>query len=506
VGTAAGPGAAAGRRADDGRLAPRPGSSGGAPGRPGAGSLRAPGAILLVSCYELGRQPLALASPLAHLRRAGFDPAALDLATSRLDPDLVRRARLVAISVPMHTALRIGARALERVRALHPGTHICLYGLYAVLNADLLLERGADSIIGGEYEEPLAGLARGLDAGSGGAAPGVGVRAAPAGPWIRKIDFAIPERDDLPDLGRYARLERDGTTRTAGHVEASRGCLHRCRHCPIPPVYGGRFFVVPRGVVLADIDNQVAAGAAHITFGDPDFLNGPKHSLAIVRAMRARHPGLTFDCTAKIEHLLEHRRVLPELARLGCLFIVSAVESLSDRVLAILDKGHTRAGVEEALRLTEDAGIALRPSLVPFTPWTTLDDYLGLLEFIDTHDLIDRLDPIQLGIRLLIPRGSLLFEHPEMRPHLGPFDPQRFTWAWTHPDPRMDRLHAEVAALLETSAERGDPPEATVAAVAARAAAAAGRPAAGSSIATGRPPPARRDKGRAPRLTEPWFC
>jgi radical SAM superfamily enzyme YgiQ (UPF0313 family) len=485
-----------------------------------ASGLRAPGAILLISCYELGRQPLTLASPAALLRRAGFAPAAIDLAAARLDPDAVRHARLVAISVPMHTALRLGARALDRVRDLNPSAHVSLYGLYAALNAEALFARGASSVVGGEYEAPLLGLARALDAdrpadaasppassarSSPGPVPGVRTPDVAAAPWLRRIEFAVPDRSGLPDLSRYARLERDGVERLAGHVEASRGCLHRCRHCPIPPVYGGRFFVVPRAVVLQDIRNQVAAGAEHITFGDPDFLNGPGHALAIVRAMRAAHPRLTFDFTAKIEHLLAHRALLPELARLGCLFVVSAVESLSDRVLAILDKGHTRADVEEALALTGRAGIALRPSLVPFTPWTTLADYLDLLDFVERRELAGRLDPIQLGVRLLVPPGSLLLERPEMRPHLGPLDPDRFTYAWTHPDPRMDRLHGEVTAVLERHAADGVEPEATVAAIAALAAAAAGGDA--GAVVRGRDAgAARRDKGRPPRLTEPWFC
>ena len=517
--------------------------------------LKQPGAILLISCYELGHQPLSIASPLALLREAGYSPAVLDLAVQRLDPDLVGRARFAAIAVPMHTALRLGARVAQRIRALSPGCHLCLYGLYASLNATTLLARGADSIIGGEFEEPLVRLVRSLDAGHRGddgkrgdagdtarpegappaPLPGVptagdrlagiriaGVRTAGAAepPWIDRIRFAVPWRDPLPPLDRYARLEEDGRSRAAGHVEASRGCLHHCRHCPIPPVYGGRFFVVPREVVLADIRNQAAAGATHITFGDPDFLNGPGHSLALARAMHAELPALTFDFTAKIEHLLRHRGLLAELRSLGCLFIVSAVESLSDRVLAILAKGHTRADVEEALRLTRDAGLALRPSFVPFTPWSGLEDYRALLGFIENRDLVDSLDPVQLSIRLLLPPGSLLLDRPETAPFLGPLDPDRFTYVWTHPDPRMDALQLAVSALVERAARAGEDPLLTFHRMeaAAQAAETGAHPPIGSPTAgSAREEPARlpsagvlaamrRDKSRPPRLSEPWFC
>jgi radical SAM superfamily enzyme YgiQ (UPF0313 family) len=483
--------------------------------------LRDPGAILFLSCYELGHQPLSLASPAALLRRAGYEPALLDLSQAKLDDEAVRRARLIAVSVPMHTALRLGVRAAERIRALNPEARLCFYGLYASLNAEALFRRGIDAVAGGEVEEPLLRLAQSAERGDAGPVPGIRTAAHAASPWLERIPFEVPDRGGLPPLDRYVRLEVDGETRVAGQVEASRGCLHLCRHCPIPPVYGGRFFVVPRETVLADIRQQVEAGAAHISFGDPDFLNGPGHVMAVARALHAEFPAVTFDVTAKIEHLLRHRDHLPELRDLGCLFIVSAVESLNDGLLAILDKGHTRDDVETALRLTEAAGLTLRPTFVPFTPWTSLDDYRDLLAFIEDWDLVDAIDPVQLSIRLLVPPGSLLAEHPAFLPFRGPLDEARFTYRWTHPDARLERLHRDVTAIVERAAQSAEAAADTfehVAVAAGRARAAGGRAAGRVAAATDRAaidgpvprslrmPPARRDKGRAPRLTEPWFC
>jgi radical SAM superfamily enzyme YgiQ (UPF0313 family) len=445
--------------------------------------------ILLLSCYELGHQPLGLASPLAFLERAGFETQALDLAVRPFDEDLVRRARFVGISVPMHTALRLGVGAARRVRRINPAAHICFYGLYATLNASYLLDGIADSTIGGEYEQALVALVQSLPPG-------------PVGPVLERLDFPVPSRGQLPALETYAALLDDGLPRAAGYVEASRGCLHHCLHCPIPPVYDGRFFVVPAEVVLADIRRQVAAGATHITFGDPDFLNGPGHSLKIVRAMHAEFPALTFDCTAKVEHLLERRALLPELAQLGCRFIVSAVESLSDVVLANLEKGHTRADVYAALPAMRAAGIALRPSFVPFTPWATLDDYLELLDFVAEQDLVHHVDPVQFGIRLLVPPGSALLHRPAMRPFLGALDAAALTYTWTHPDPRMDALQREVMAIVEQATQDSADGEATFLHIRREAYHAAGRPAPPApawTVPRPRPP-------RPPRLSEPWFC
>ena len=456
--------------------------------------MKEPGAILLVACYELGHQPLTVAWPAAFLERAGYSPAVVDVSVDPLDAERVARAKLVAISVPMHTALRLGVVVAERVRAINPGCYIAFYGLYATLNADHLLSGVGDSVMSGEIESALVRLVQRLETGAVGR-----TRDVPVAPTLEKLPFPVPSRAKLPILKRYAQLERDGGLELAGHVEASRGCKHLCRHCPIPPVYGGRFFVVPLEVLLADVRQQVAAGATHITFGDPDFLNGPGHALAVTQAVHAEFPGLTFDFTAKVEHLLRHRERLPELARQGCAFIVTAAESLSDTVLAHLDKGHTRADIETALDAARSAGITLRPTWVPFTPWTTLDDYRELLDFVEAHQLVDAIDPVQYSIRLLVPPGSLLLDGPALRPYLGPLVRDQFHYRWTHPDPGMEALHAGVSAAVAAAAAQREDAAITFDRVRALAGRAAG--AEHQSF----PAPAAGRK-RAPRLTEPWFC
>src|ERR1043166_1313466 len=165
----------------------------------------------------------------------------------------------------MHSAFRLGRRVAERVRRVNPGTFICFYGLYATLNAGFLLEGVADAVLGGECEEDLVRLVERGERGERPATP------APR-PALARLTFPIPQRVRPPGAPGYARLERAGESVATGYVEATRGCLHGCLHCPIPPVYGGKLFVVPVDVVLADIGRQVEAGAGHITFGDPDFL------------------------------------------------------------------------------------------------------------------------------------------------------------------------------------------------------------------------------------------
>jgi radical SAM superfamily enzyme YgiQ (UPF0313 family) len=470
--------------------------------------VRGPGDILLVACYELGHQPLAVAWPAAFLEARGYAPAVMDVSVEPFDAERVRRARVVAISVPMHTALRLGTTVARRIRQLNPAAHVCFFGLYATLNADYLLSHGADSVLGGEVEGALVELVERLEreAGAGAAAMGrrLVVPEAPARPdatpRLEKLSFVVPSRAKLPALKEYAHLEREGRRELVGYVEASRGCKHLCRHCPIPPVYGGRFFVVPGEIVLADIRQLVGGGARHVTFGDPDFLNGPRHAMTVARALHQEFPDLTFDFTAKVEHLLRHRALLPELAALGAIFVVSAVESLSDTVLANLAKGHTRADVTAVLGAVRAAGVAFRPTWVPFTPWATLEDYRELLAFIADEGLIDHVDAVQYSIRLLVPPGSLLLDSPAMRPHLGPLVADGFYYRWTHPDPRVDQLQEAVGRMVAEAADRREDAAMTFARIRALADATAGLPARPA------PPPPASDRVRPPRLTEPWFC
>src|SRR5439155_1234828 len=126
--------------------------------------------------------------------------------------------------------------------------------------------------------------------------------ASPAA-WLRARGWDVT----CVDASKEKLQLPDGSRRTVGYTEASRGCRHLCRHCPIVPIYNGQFRIVPVGVVLADVDAQVRAGAGHITFGDPDFFNGPTHALRVVERLHAAHPSVTYDVTIKVEHLLRNR-------------------------------------------------------------------------------------------------------------------------------------------------------------------------------------------------------
>jgi radical SAM superfamily enzyme YgiQ (UPF0313 family) len=457
----------------------------------------APTRVVLVSTYELGRQPFGLASPAAWLRRAGADVRCLDVAAETFDEETVRCAHLVAFYLPMHTATRIAAPLITRVKRINPAAHVNAYGLYAPMNEDWLRGLGVDSVIGGEFEAPLVDLEESLRSGS----------ERPVRETVISTSrqrFTVPDRSDLPELDRYAHVHVGaGDTRIVGYTEASRGCKHLCRHCPVVPIYGGRFRVVGRDVVLADIEQQVAAGARHITFGDPDFLNAPGHAVPLVRELHRRWPSVSYDITVKVEHLLARADLLPVFESTGCLFVTSAVESIDDDVLRLLDKGHTRADFDRLVSLFDGAGLTLNPTFVTFTPWITLEGYRDLLLTVHDLDLIPNVSPIQYAIRLLIPAGSKLLELPSVRASVGAFDAAALSYPWAHPDPRVDELHGEVLRVAE---QAGADRHAAWRSVWDLTNDALGERAPGLSPSRKALDGEARRRATIPYLTEPWYC
>jgi len=450
----------------------------------GAGTVHYDGLVqvLLISTYDLGRQPFGLASPAAWLRRDGHEVTCVDLSRSELQDTQIADARLIAFYLPMHTATRLALPIIARCEALNPAARRVAYGLYAPLNAEWLRARGVSDVLGPEAEADLVRLAQG--------------QTITDASHIPRLRFIQPDRRALRPLSEYASIHMpDGTQRTVGSTDASRGCKHLCRHCPIVPVYQGAFRIVPLEIVMRDVAAQVAEGAEHISFGDPDFFNGPTHARRIVEQLATEYPQITYDVTIKIEHLLQHRALLPVLSRTGCLFVTSAVESVDDTVLERLAKGHTRSGFEEAVALCHDAGLTMSPTFVAFTPWTTVDGYVDLLRTIARLELVDDVAPIQLAIRLLVTAGSRLLELADIAAIAEPFDGASLTFPWVHRDAAVDTLHRDVMSLVAsgTHATRAD----AFGAIWELAHVRAARPV---------PPLGIASRRQAPYMSEPWYC
>ena len=448
--------------------------------------------VVLVSPYEIGRQPFALAEPAAWLKRDGFEVECIDLANEPFDEARLSDAKLIAIHLIMHAGARLAADLIPLIKSRLPEVVVCAYGLYAPVNDVYLRSLGCDFVFGGESEADLVALGHTLrerqDTNS--------FRATRT--TLDKLEFITPDRSGLPALDQYSSVTLpNGDSKTVGFVESSRGCKHLCRHCPVVPVYGGVFRIISADVVISDIRQQMAAGAQHISFGDPDFLNGPTHARRIIERFQSEFPGTTWDATIKVEHLLKHEKLIESFADLNCLYITSAVESIEDHVLEKLDKGHTAKDFYQALSLLRGIGISMLPTFVPFTPWSTIEGYLKLLGEIVRLQLINSATPVQLSIRLLLPQGSRLLACDDRDTWLGEFNSAMLGYQWTHPDPHMDRLQEQIQDWVMRADEDGLERQEIFSGIWTLAHSVNGSTA--PELVTGTQP-------HVPQVSEPWYC
>jgi len=439
--------------------------------------------VLLISTYDQGHQPLGIAAPAAALRSAGHEVSAFDLAVESVSSEHLQSAAseadLIGISPPMHTAARLGVRIARQLEQM--SEKIVFYGLAANSLRDL----GLGQAISGDTDLQLVALAGG--------------DTASAVPIFDRESRQIPDRSILPGLERYASYrDANGGSHLAGYVEATRGCAHRCTHCPLTPIYAGRLRLNGTDTVLADIDQQVTAGAEHITFGDPDFLNAPDLAMELLRRASRAHPVITFDATIKVEHLLEHAKHIEYFADNHCLFITSAVESIENQVLEELEKGHEAKDFFEALELLRSLGISMLPTFVPFTPWTTIEGYIQLLNEIVRLRLVNCVAPVQLSIRLLLPHGTRLLESEHRQADwLGKFDSQMLGYQWMHPDPLVDELQVRIQDWVMDAEQNGLDRQKIFSGVWKLA----------HSINGSQPPVLIQGvQPLAPQMSEPWYC
>jgi len=426
--------------------------------------------ILLVSGYELGHQPYHLGIAASHLVEDGHRVRCLDLQVEAAENELFEWADAVGISVPMHTAARLGVEFARTLHSSYPDMPIVFYGLYAHVAVDAFVSGTAE--LDKRCSDPPLQVekARGLVVGIAGEYPAAlrrwavsveenGITGDSAGPLTSQVTVTldrqksiVPARHLLPSLDRYARLAWDGEERLVGYVEAATGCSHRCRHCPVPIVYAGRIRKAAIEAVLEDVGWLVEHGASHITFGDPDFLNAPSFASELVSELHSAFPGITFDCTAKVEHVLRYEDLWQQLAERGLLFVVSAFETTNSEVLKVLDKGHLPEDFPRAVTILRTAGVEVRPSFLPFTPWAHSRDLLNILELCVELDLVANVDPVQYSLKLLVPKGSLLLETPELRAYLGDYDSEAMSFRWKARDPATIVLQQKVAEVASRAA------------------------------------------------------
>jgi hopanoid C-3 methylase len=410
-------------------------------------------AVVLVSTYEGGMQPLSLGTATAHLRAANHSVACYDDTVASPGMDALCSADLVAFSVPLYESVQRAGDLCVELRKRNPDVPIVFYGAHAVLQRASLLALGASGIVLGDWEDTLVQVAGCISK----AAPldgiaGLATVIYPASHVYHRSGHRMPDRSSLPALSQYAYVEaqkRLGPNTLMGNVETARGCRFACTYCSVFASNNKKVTVFDADITHQDIVQLVYFGATHICFTDAEFLNAPSNALEVVRRMHREFPDLTFDFTTRADLIAENPARIEELVSLGGRFVTSAFEFPSQRVLDAVNKQFTVSTLERALSVCRAAGLGINPTFLLFNPWTTFDDLGQFGEFVARNDLENAIEPVQFATRLWLYKGSHLLHRPEVRSTI--VKEHMFNYEWQHPEAEVEELFAMMSAEASTS-------------------------------------------------------
>ena len=375
--------------------------------------------ILLLSFYDLGKQPKIISELHKKLDNGSNQIDIVDYSIEEKNLTL-DNYDVLGIYASMHTASVLAEQYL-RDRKLP--NKLFVFGLYANVFSEMFSNfQSIHSFDSDELESLLE------------------VQLNPN----YSFKHSVPDRTILPSITDYSHIVDGSNNLIAGSVETTYGCKHECTHCPVPIEFKGMFKTFGTEKIITDVTNQVEEGAKHISFNDPDFFNGPKHALKILQLLNEKHPSITYDSTIKVEHILKYPDYFQELKNLNMLFVISAFETTNDHVLNILQKNHSFNDLNKAVELSLENKIDIRPTWMPFSPWTEQNDLISIIKLIENYKLRETVDPIQLTIKLLVPKNSLILKRPEMKEYLLDYDPSSFSYAWKYKFPNIDNIQNEL--------------------------------------------------------------
>ena len=384
--------------------------------------------ILLTSFYDLGKQPKIIAEIVDRYNSSEIDFDFFDFSVEDQNIDL-ENYDVLGIYAPMHTATIL---SIEYIKDKKLPNKMFTFGLYGSVLEDF--NSSIRYIKDIESDELSLFLEINDD-------------------HQFSLKNNIPNRQIFPDISNYAHLVDGSNNLIAGSVETTYGCKHSCTHCPVPISFNGSFKTYSLEKIVSDVKNQVNQGAKHISFNDPDFFNGPIHALKILESLNEKFPSITYDSTIKVEHIIKYKKYFKELSSLNMVFVISAFETTNDLVLSILEKNHTSHDLNNSIEISQDFGIDIRPTWMPFSPWTELNDLSNIVKLIEKYELRETVDPIQLTIKLLIPKHSLIIKKPEINKYLGNYEKNSLSFKWEYENNDVEKLQSSLFDFILNNSE-----------------------------------------------------
>lgn len=385
-------------------------------------------------------EPLGIAYLAASLERHNYPVSIIDSAVLRMDiPEIVQKLKeekpdLVGISI-LTTMYGVVKELVKAIRREIPDCKIILGGAHAIaLPEETLLDiKEADYVCVGEGEHTIVELAEFLS-GRGNISEIDGLvyrdernRTIFNQPreFERDLDRLPPPARHLLPMEKYrltiSRIKEENYCPT---LIIARGCPFNCSFCARTFGRSFRHHSIER--IMSEfkelIDkyqiHQVNIEADNLTI-DRDFLKSLCQALIDKRI----NEKVQWTCASRVDTVDEGMIQLMKDA--GCWEISYGIESGSQRLLDIIDKGITIGQIERTVALTKKIGISVRGFFMLGLPSETKEESWQTINFAK------KLDPLWAQFTVTTPYpGTRLFGQLKKRGKIRTFNWNNYnTWA-----------------------------------------------------------------------------
>jgi len=258
-------------------------------------------------------------------------------------------------------------RILQIIKQDNPRAKVIIGGPHATLKTDECLKDGFDRVVRGDGETAnilvggpvVVGVERPLD------------------------DYPIIDRS-LVDIKSYRYFLKDELTTT---VVTSRGCPYKCAFCC-------KNYVSVRlrsaDSVIAEIRNlHDDFGYTALMFFDDIFILDRQRVEAICRVLKEL--GIIWRCFVRADLVVKHgRSLLQTMADAGCVEVGMGIESGSDKILSIINKGETVKTIKAAIKMLHEENIRVKGFFIIGLPGETRDTLDETQRFVEEMYLDDK--------------------------------------------------------------------------------------------------------------------
>jgi radical SAM superfamily enzyme YgiQ (UPF0313 family) len=375
-------------------------------------------------------EPLGLAYIAGYLESRDIPVRIIDAAAEGLSAEEIAQNiaatgdKIVGVTL-LTTTFSSVARLIREVRRVNNHCLIVVGGPHATALPERTLKEipEADVVCIGEGEFTMAEITACLDKSALHNISGIcyrdekGFVRSNNRPFIRELDVIPPPARHLLPISNY----RLTASRVSGNtfcptIIVARGCPFGCTYCS--RTFGRTFRAHSISRIISEIQSLIENFNMRQLNIEADTLTVNKkflHNLCNAMIDTGFNRSIRWTCESRVDTV--DADSLHLMKRAGCWQISYGVETGSQRLLDLINKGVTLKQVEDAFKLTKKAGITIRGFFMLGLPTETLK------ESMDTIAFAKKLDPLWAQFTIAMPYpGTEMFNELERQGKIRTYD------------------------------------------------------------------------------------